>query len=283
MGAPIHRKGRIMTETEQDPQSWADGKMLSSRIGAVGIMTFNHPERLNAVSMEMWEAMGEIMTGFGADDSIRVIVLRGAGDKAFVSGGDISQFAKTRASAAVARAHTARIAVGRNAVANCAKPTIACIRGFCLGGGLAIAVQADLRLAATGSQFGIPAARLGVAYGFEGLRTLVDLVGPAHARMIMYAAERIDAAEAARIGLINRVLAPDALWPQVMALAERIADNAPISIAAAKDGIAQVLRDPADRDLPRLKEYERQSLDSEDFKEGRTAFMEKRRPRFVGR
>lgn len=272
-----------MTETEQDERSWADGKMLSSRNGPVGIMTFNHPERLNAVSMEMWEAMGHIMTGFGADDSIRVIILRGAGDKAFVSGGDISQFSKTRASAEVARQHVAKIAVGRTAVADCAKPTIACIRGFCLGGGLGIAVQADLRIAATGSQFGIPAARLGVAYGFDGLRTLVGLVGPAHARMIMFAAERIDATEAARIGLINRVMAPDALWPHVMALAERIADNAPISIAASKDGIAQVLRDPADRDLARLKEYERQSLDSEDFKEGRTAFMEKRRPRFVGR
>ncbi len=272
-----------MTGTEQDERSWADGKMLSSRQGAVGIMTFNHPERLNAVSMEMWEAMGQIMAGFGADDSIRVIVLRGAGDKAFVSGGDISQFAKTRASAEIARQHTARIAAGRNAVADCKKPTIAAIRGFCLGGGLAIAVQADLRIAATGSQFGIPAARLGVAYGFEGLRTLVGLVGPAHARMIMFTADRIDADEAARIGLINRVVAPDALWPAVMALAGRMADNAPISIAASKDGIAMVLKDPDARDLARLKEYERQSLDSEDFKEGRTAFMEKRRPRFVGR
>ncbi len=272
-----------MTDIEQDPRSWADGKMLSSRLGAIGIMTFNHPERLNAVSMEMWEAMGQIMTEFGADDSIRVIILRGAGGKAFVSGGDISQFAKTRASAEIARQHVARIAVGRTAVADCAKPTIACIQGFCLGGGLAIAIQADLRIAGTGSQFGIPAARLGVAYGYDGLHTLVGLVGPAHARMIMYAADRIDAAEAARIGLINRVLEPDALWPHVMALAARIADNAPLSITAAKDGIAQVLRDPADRDLARLKAYERQSLDSEDFKEGRTAFMEKRRPRFVGR
>ena len=140
-----------------------------------------------------------------------------------------------------------------------------------------------MRLAATGSKFGIPAARLGIAYGFEGLRTLVSLVGPAHARMIMYTADRMDAEEAARIGLINRVVAPDALWPEVMALANRIGDNAPISIAASKAGIAQVLRDPADRDMAALAELSRRSLDSADFREGRTAFMEKRRPKFTGR
>ena len=267
----------------ENERTWADGKMLSEQQGAVGVITFNHPERLNAVTMEMWQALGEICARFDADDSIRVIVLRGAGEKAFVSGGDISQFAVTRANAEVARQHAARVAIGRDAVANCRKPTIAAIRGYCLGGGLAIAVQADLRLAATGSKFGIPAARLGIAYGFEGLRTLVSLVGPAHARMIMYTADRMDAEEAARIGLINRVVAPDALWPEVMALANRIGDNAPISIAASKAGIAQVLRDPADRDMAALAELSRRSLDSADFREGRTAFMEKRRPKFTGR
>ena len=262
---------------------WADGKMLSEQHGAVGVITFNHPERLNAVTMEMWQALGEICAMFEADESIRVIVLRGAGEKAFVSGGDISQFAVTRANAEIARQHAARVAVGRDAVANCSKPTVAAIRGYCLGGGLAIAVQADLRLAATGSKFGIPAARLGIAYGFEGLRTLVSLVGPAHARMIMYTADRLDADEAARIGLINRVVAADALWPEVLALANRMAENAPISIAASKAGIAQVLRDPDDRDMAVLADLSRRSLDSTDFREGRTAFMEKRRPNFTGR
>ena len=263
--------------------SYADGKMLAEMQGAVGIVTFNQPEKLNAVSVEMWQGLGEIIDRFNADDAIRVVVLRGAGEKAFVSGGDISQYAVTRANAEVARQHATRTTRARTAVQDCPKPTIACIRGFCLGGGLGIAVQADMRIAGDDARFGIPAARLGIAYGFEGLRTLVSLVGPAHARMIMFSADRIDATEAARIGLINRVVPAAELWDHVMALAGRIAENAPISIANSKAGIAQVLRDPADRDMAVLEEFQRLSLDSEDFREGRTAFMEKRRPRFTGR
>jgi enoyl-CoA hydratase len=268
---------------DQEVRSLSGGKMLGERQGAVGIVTFNQPERLNAISVEMWEGLGEIFAWFNAEDAVRVVVLRGAGDKAFVSGGDISQYAATRSSAEVQKLHAARVARGRNAVLECPKPTIACIRGYCLGGGLGIAAQADLRIASSDSRFGIPAARLGIAYGFEGLRTLVSLVGPAHARMIMYSADRVDAAEAARIGLINTVVPPEALWEHVIALAGRIADNAPISIAASKAGIAQVLRDPAARDLALLDDFNRISLDSDDYREGRTAFMEKRRPRFTGR
>ena len=221
--------------TMEQQREWAGGKMLSSVEGAVGIVTFNQPEKRNAVSMEMWQALGEICAAFSADDAVRVVVLRGAGDQAFVSGGDISQFAETRANAEAAKLHAARLGRGRTAVADCTKPTIAAIRGYCLGGGLGIAVQADLRIAAEGSVFGIPAARMGIAYGFDGLRTLVALVGPAHARMIMYTADRMDAQEATRIGLINRVVAADALWPEVMALANKIADNAPISVRRMKE------------------------------------------------
>ena len=266
----------------EQQREWADGKMLSARDGAVGIITFNQPEKRNAVSMEMWQALGEICALFSADDDVRVVVLQGAGDQAFVSGGDISQFAETRANAEVAAMHAARITKGRTAVADCTKPTIAAIRGFCLGGGLGIAVQADLRIAAEGSVFGIPAARMGIAYGFEGLRTLVGLVGPAHARMIMYTADRMDAQEAARIGLINRVVAADALWPDVMALANKIAGNAPISVAASRAGIAAVVQDVGDRDMAELAAFQVRSVNSSDFREGRTAFMEKRRPRFRG-
>ena len=268
---------------QEQVRRYADGKMLAETQGAIGIVTFNHPERLNAMSIEMWDGLADIIDTYVADDAIRAVVLRGAGEKAFISGGDISQFADTRSSAEVQRQNAARVARGRNAVAACAKPTIACIRGYCLGGGLAIAAQADIRIAADDSRFGIPAARLGIAYGFDGLRALVSLIGPAHARLMMFSADRIDATEAARIGLINYALPADALWEHVIALAGRIADNAPISIAASKAGIAQVLRDPAERDLEQLEAFNRMSLDSEDYREGRTAFMEKRRPRFIGR
>ena len=262
---------------------FADGLMLAEIDGPVGTVVFNQPEKHNAVTVEMWIGLGEIIAEMEADPAIRVVVLRGAGEKAFVSGADISQFDKTRANAEVAARHALRMAAGRGAVKRCSKPTIAAIRGYCLGGGLGIALQADLRIAAADSQFGIPAARLGIAYAFEGLRTLVDAVGPAHARMIMFSANRIDAPEAARIGLINRAVPGEALWSEVGALAARIASNAPISVAASKAGIEMSLRDPDQRDLALLEEFQRRSLDSEDYREGRAAFKEKRQPVFTGR
>jgi enoyl-CoA hydratase len=264
-------------------KAFADGLMLSEIDGPVGTVVFNQPEKHNAVTVEMWIGLGEIIAEMEADAAIRVVVLRGAGEKAFVSGADISQFDKTRANAAVAAQHAMRMATGRGAVKRCAKPTIAAIRGYCLGGGLGIALQADIRIAATDSQFGIPAGRLGIAYAFEGLRTLVDVVGPAHARMIMYSANRLDAAEAARIGLINCAVPGDSLWSEVGALAARIASNAPISVAAAKAGIDMSLRDADQRDLGLLEEFQRRSLNSEDYREGRAAFKEKRQPVFTGR
>jgi enoyl-CoA hydratase/carnithine racemase len=157
------------------------------------------------------------------------------------------------------------------------------IRGYCLGGGLAIAMQTDIRIASTDSQFGIPAARLGIAYGFEGLRRLVSLVGQANARMILYTGERMDAAEAFRIGLVNRVLAPERLDADVFELAQTIASNAPLSVAASKIAIDQVLLDPADRDLAALSRTTAACFDSDDYREGRTAFLEKRKPQFTGR
>ncbi len=163
------------------------------------------------------------------------------------------------------------------------KPTIARIRGFCLGGGLAIAMQADLRIAAFDSQFGIPAARLSIAYGFDGLKKLVQLVGPAHARMILYTANRIDAHEAERIGLINKAVADEDLNDAVLEIARTIADNAPLSVAASKLTINEVMKDPNERDMEAVRRAGAVAFDSDDYKEGRTAFMEKRRPKFQGR
>jgi len=262
---------------------YAGGKMLAEVSEGVGLVTFNQPEKRNAMSVEMWQGLEAILERFAADSAVRVVVLTGAGDKAFVSGADISQFEKNRANADAQVEYDRLTSTGRRKLGIFPKPVIARIRGFCLGGGLGIAMQADLRIASADSQFGIPAARLGIAYGFEMVRALVSLVGPAHARMILYTGGRIDAAEAMRIGLVNHVAAPEMLEREVTVLARQIAENAPLSLAASKLAVAASLQDPADRDLEGLRRASQACFDSADYREGRTAFMEKRRPQFIGR
>src|SRR5205807_5142188 len=188
------------------------------------------------------------------DPKVREVILTGAGDKAFVSGADISQFEKTRHNAEASEEYSKRSAAQRALLADYPKPTIACIRGFCLGGGMQVAMMSDIRIAAEHSQFGIPAAKLGIAYGYDGLKHLVSLVGPSWARLIMYTGMRIDSAEALRIGLVDRVLPDAALWDATMEIARSIASNAPLAIKAAKITIAQVLKDPATRDFDAIKD-----------------------------
>jgi len=263
--------------------SLADGKILQSVIDGVGVITFNNPDKRNAMSLEMWEGFGEALTALRDDPDVRVVILVGAGDKAFVSGADISQFEKTRHNAEASEEYSRRSAAQRALLADYPKPTIACIRGFCLGGGMQVAMLADIRISGTSGQFGIPAAKLGIAYGYDGLRHLVSLVGPSWARLIMYTGMRIDSAEALRIGLVDRVLADAELWDATMEIARTISGNAPLAIKAAKITIAQVLKDPDDRDMAAIKQIGIDCMDSEDFREGRRAFMDKRKPRFKGR
>jgi enoyl-CoA hydratase len=272
-----------LSSAQADQVQRAGGKMLAAKLDGVGVVTFNQPEKHNAISVEMWLGLADILDDFAQDPAIRTVILTGAGTRAFVSGADISQFEQQRASADAQRAYDEHTAIGRQKLNSFAKPTIASIRGYCLGGGLAIAMQADIRIASPDSQFGIPAAKLGIAYGFEGLRRLVSLVGPAHARMILYTGARINADEALRIGLINRVVPAADLEATVFEVAHQIAANAPLSVAASKLAIDQVLLDPDDRDLESLLRAAAACFDSEDFREGRTAFREKRAPVFKGR
>jgi enoyl-CoA hydratase/carnithine racemase len=230
----------------------------------------------------MWGGLGQILDEFAADDNVRVVVLTGAGTRAFVSGADISQFEQQRSNADAQRAYDEQTSVGRRKLSSFPKPTIARVRGYCLGGGLAIAMQTDLRIASSDSQFGIPAAKLGIAYGIEGLRNLVSLVGPANARMIMYTGERFGAEEALRIGLINRVVAAEDLETHVFELAQIIANNAPLSIAASRLTIGQLLLDAEERDQAAIARASVACFDSADYREGRAAFLEKRKPRFTG-
>jgi enoyl-CoA hydratase len=268
---------------EGSSREYAGGKMLAGRRDGVGVVTFNQPEKHNAVSVEMWGGLSDILDEFASDDSVRVVVLTGAGTRAFVSGADISQFEQQRSNADAQRAYDQQTSIGREKLGRFPKPTIASIRGYCLGGGLAIAMQTDLRIASSDSQFGIPAARLGIAYGFEGLHNLVSLVGPANARMIMYTGERFGADEALRIGLINRVTGPDELENHVFELAQTIASNAPLSVAASRLTIGQLLLDPQERDMEAVARASVACFDSADYREGRAAFREKRKPQFTGR
>ena len=264
-------------------KSFADGKILQSVSDGVGVITFNNPQKRNAMSLDMWEGLGSALVELRDDPEVRVVIMVGAGDKAFVSGADISQFEKTRHNAQASEDYSKRSEAQRALLANYPKPTIACIRGFCLGGGMQVAMLADIRFAADNSQFGIPAAKLGIAYGYDGLKHLVSLVGPSWARLIMYTGMKIDSAEALRIGLVDRVLPGAELWDATMEIARTISGNAPLAIKAAKITIAQVLKDPDKRDMDAIRNIGTACMDSEDFREGRRAFMEKRKPQFQGR
>src|SRR5499427_954972 len=272
-----------MLDVPSSETSYADGKILKAITEGIGVVTFNNPDKRNAMSLEMWEGLGQALTELRDDPDVRVVVLVGAGDKAFVSGADISEFEKTRHNAAASEEYSKKSAAQRALLANYPKPTISSIRGFCLGGGMQVAMLTDIRIAAQDSQFGIPAAKLGIAYGYDGLRHLVSLVGPSWARLIMYTGMKIDSAEALRIGLVDRVLPNGELWNATMEIARTISGNAPLAIKAAKITIAQVLKEQADRDMAAIKQIGIDCMDSEDFREGRRAFMEKRKPQFKGK
>ena len=198
-------------------------KMLARKEGGVGIVTFNNPERHNAVSLEMWEATTEILNGFAADNDIRVVVLTGAGGKAFVSGADISKFGSERATIEAVRSYNKKTDATYASIADFPKPTIAMIRGYCIGGGLGLATCCDLRIASDNSRFAVPAAKLGLGYGYSGLKRLVDIVGPSFAKEIFYTARQFDAEEARIMGLVNRVVPSAELETYVKSITDMIA------------------------------------------------------------
>lgn len=264
-------------------REYAGGKLLQSVGEGIAILTINNPEKLNAISVEVAEGLGDALTVLHDDPAVRVLILTGAGEKAFISGGDISQFEKTRPNAEVAAKSAEKFRQRQGLLANFPKPTISAIRGYCLGGGLGTALNTDIRIAAHGSRFGIPAARLGIAYGFDGLSRLVALVGPSRARLILFTGMRFSAEEALSFGLIDRLVAPEELWPATLEIARQIAVNAPLAITAAKITIGEILKDHHKRDMQAIADIGTKCMDSEDFREGRRAFMEKRVPKFAGR
>ncbi|HZB90300.1 MAG TPA: enoyl-CoA hydratase, partial [Stellaceae bacterium] len=228
-------------------------RMIAEKDGAIGWMMFNNPERRNAVSLDMWQAMPEILDAFERDPAIRVVVLRGAGDKAFISGADISQFEKQRSSPETIAEYD-RIAERANLkLGEFRKPTIAMIHGFCIGGGVGVALQCDLRIAADNARFGVPAARLGLGYRWGGVKKLVDIVGPSFAKEIFFTARHFSAAEAQTMGLVNRVLPEAELEPYVRNYCALIAENAPLTIEAVKGVVTELLRPGAEIDRERCE------------------------------
>jgi enoyl-CoA hydratase len=257
-------------------------KMLARKDGQVGYLIFNNPERHNAVSLEMWARTAEILEGFAKDDGVRVVVITGAGGRSFVSGADISKFESERASLEATKVYNATVAKANEGVSEFPKPTIAMIKGYCIGGGLGLAVCCDLRICSSNSRFGIPAAKLGLGYSFPGVKRLTDIVGPAFAKEIFFTARQFDAEEARTMGLVNRVVPENELETYVQTYADTIALNAPLTIKAAKFVVGEATKDEGKRDLARSAELVEQCFTSNDYIEGRRAFMEKRKPVFTG-
>ena len=256
-------------------------RLIGRKDGAIGWVIFNNPERRNAVSLDMWEAIPRVIADFVADDEIRSIVLTGAGDKAFVSGADISQFEKTRSSAEQVKHYDETGEKANAALKACDKPLVAMIRGYCIGGGLNIAALCDLRIAADDARFGIPAAKMGLGYRASSMKGLVELVGKAYALEIMLTARQFNATEAKDMGLVNRVVPVAQLERTTREYCDMMAANAPLTMRTAKRVIAEVLKQKYDNDA--CEAWVKECFGSEDYKEGRRAFMEKRKPVFRGR
>ncbi len=261
--------------TTERVQSWLDQTTLHIR--------FNNPARHNALSVDMWEAVPPLLDVASHDDRVRLVVFSGAGEKSFVSGADITQFEDQRAAKEAVDRYERMAEECLQSIANFAKPTLACIQGYCIGGGVNVAISCDIRIASSNSVFSIPAARLGLGYRYSAMKNLVDLIGPGNAKDLFFSARKIDAAEAKFLGLISRVAEPAGLDGLLKEYTDALAANAPITIAAAKAITAEILKPSPELDMEKCQTLIRGCFESADYAEGRKAFMEKRKPVFVGK
>jgi len=267
-----------MTETAKTE------KLLLQKDGPIGWITFNQPEKRNAVSQEMWQAMPEYVADLAADPAIRVVILRGAGETAFVAGADISQFKDRRRNAADEEEYRRISGAGSDSLARLGKPLVAMIHGFCIGGGVSIAITCDLRIAADDARFGIPAARLGLGYHYKGMEKLMSLIGPSYTKELFFTARTdFSAQDALRMGLVNQVVPKADLDRFTRDYALTMSRNAPLTQRSAKASVEQLLKPEAQRDYALLDKLIKDCFDSQDYQEGVKAFSEKRRPQFQGR
>ncbi len=258
-------------------------RLIAQKEGAIGWIVFNNPARHNATSYEMWQSLPLVLDAYARDAEVRVVVLKGAGEKAFSAGADISQFKEKRTGAEAVKEYNAAADNANKALRECPKPTIAMIRGYCIGGGTAIAVGCDIRIAAEDARFGVPAAKLGLGYRFEGIKRLAEIVGPSSAAEIFFTARQFTAQEALQMGLVNRVVPVAELESRTLDYAGTIAENAPLTVGSVKRALIEYMKDPAQRDLALCQRMVEACYESEDYREGQAAFMEKRKPQFKGR
>jgi enoyl-CoA hydratase len=250
--------------------------------GAVTTLVFNRPAKRNAISFEMWQALPSLLADLAVDTDLRVLVIRGAGEEAFASGADISEFGRVRADRTTARRYSRTVEAADRSLAEFPRPTIAMIHGFCVGGGLEVALACDLRFAARTARFGITAARLGIIYGLGSTRRLASIVGPSHARDILFSGRLLGIEEAQAMGLVNRVCDPGTLESQTYDYARQLAEQAPLSQRGAKL-MLQHLVGEGEMTESVLAAFVERAYESDDYREGVQAFLEKRRPRFQGR
>ena len=272
-----------MTASNPQISEKSSGRLRTEVTGAVGTLMIDNEMKRNAMNLAMWQDMSAAIDRLVSDPNVRVIVLRGAGSRTFCAGADISEFEKTRSNAEKARNYDAINVDAFKAIKHAAKPTIAMIRGHCLGGGLGIALACDLRLAAEGSVFGIPAARLGIAYPLEAVSDILEAIGTATAKRLLFTAERLDTGHAVRSGLVDQAVPENQLEPETDQLCQTIAANAPLTLQAAKLAINAFAGGASPEELARAEAAAQLCFDSDDFLEGRNAFLEKRSPHFSGK
>lgn len=261
----------------------AEGKILAGQVDQVGYLVINNPQRHNAIGLDMWQAAAEALEQLAVDSDTRLLIVTGKGGKAFASGADISKFESERSSPEDVERYQATSGRFYAALNSFPKPTLAAIRGYCIGGGMALATSCDMRICEERSRFGVPAAKLGLGYGYDGIKRLSDIVGIANTREIFFTARQFSATEAYDMGLVNRVL-PDQLFDTYIDdYATRIRENAPMTIASIKAITQAVVKDADQRDQRQLAQMVQACFESEDYIEGRRAFMEKRKPQFKGR
>jgi len=263
--------------------SQSNDNILAEKDGRVGRFTINRPDKRNAMSLDMWRRMGEIFEAWDDDPDVRVVVVRGAGDTCFCAGNDISEFKDLRSTPDGIAAYNKITERAYAALSGIAKPTIARIEGFCMGGGLEVSQLCDIQIAADTATFAVTPAKLGIGYKLDDVRMLTDAVSAKHAKEILFTGRRFPAEDALRWGLVNRVVATADLDATIDGYVEEIAANAPLSVNAAKLIINEAIKETADRDEALCTSLVDACNESDDYIEGQRAFTEKRKPDFKGR
>jgi enoyl-CoA hydratase/carnithine racemase len=259
-----------------------DTRIIGRKDGPAGHIIFNNPAKLNAVSLDMWERVNVLLADYAGDDEVRAVIISGAGGRAFVSGADISKFESERANMEAQKKYEAISGRSYDLLYNFPKPTLAKIAGYCIGGGMNLAACCDLRFCSENARFAVPAAKLGLGYGFERIRRLSESIGLPKTLEVIYTGRQFSAEEALAMGFVQRVVGSGELDAAVDAAVALIAQNAPLTIGLAKAAAREIAKPDNMRDFQRLEAMVKACFDSQDYVEGRRAFLEKRKPNFRG-